>query len=299
VRRVGLLAAASAAVILAAAGAAGSAAAGDRSSGAAAEDTGPGPGHAQAGRAPLARPTGAGFDLRRARVTRRAFFDSAQRVKLRYRFSARRRVDLMIRVVRRSDGETVRRWLERGLAPGRAHLRHWDGRRGNRGVPADGRYEFRVGPPGHRGAVAGRFGFYAHRFPVAGPHTYGDPFGEPRSGGRVHEGQDLPSPCGTPLVAARGGRVQARGYSDALYGHWVLIDGTATEHDYFYAHMKGPAALGDGDRVRTGQRLGAVGMTGNARSEFCQLHFELWPEGYRHGAPVDPAPDLRAWDAFS
>ena len=115
----------------------------------------------------------------------------------------------------------------------------------------------------------------------------------------MHEGQDLPARCGTPLVAARGGRVQARGYSDALYGYWLLIDGLATRRDYFYSHFEAPAMPGDGDRVRTGEPVGRVGMTGNARSEFCQLHFELWPRGYRDSAPADPLGALRAWDRFS
>jgi murein DD-endopeptidase MepM/ murein hydrolase activator NlpD len=228
-----------------------------------------------------------------------AIFDAERPVRLRYSFRAERALDLVIRVVRRDDGETVRRWLERDLAPGRVHRRRWDGRRADGGVPADGGYEFRIGPPGHRGARAGRFGFHDHRFPVAGPHEYGDRFGEPRSGGRVHEGQDLPSACGTPLLAARGGRVQARGYSDALYGYWLLIDGLATRQDYFYAHLEAPALPRDGDRVRTGERIGGVGKTGNARSEFCQLHFELWPRGYRDAPPTDPLGALRSWDGFS
>ena len=204
-----------------------------------------------------------------------------------------------MRVVRRGDDRAVRRWVEHDVTPGALHRRRWDGRRVDGGVPADGGYEFRIGPRGHRGASGGRFEFHDHVFPVAGPHRYGDRFGEPRSGGRVHEGQDLPAGCGTPLIAARGGRVQARGYSDALYGHWVLIDGRATRHDHFYAHLERPSPLADGARVRTGERIGAVGKTGNARSEFCQLHFELWPDGYRHGDPVDPLSQLRDWDSFS
>ncbi len=246
------------------------------------------------------RGKGAGFELARAAVSpQTVYFDGERPPHLRYGFRARRRLDLVVRVVGVKDGETVRRWLERDLAPGPVHSQRWDGRRADGGVPTDGRYQFRVGPPGNRGAGAGSFEFHDHRFPVAGPHSYGDRFGDPRGGGRVHEGQDIPAGCGTPLLAARGGRVQARGYSDALYGYWVLIDGLATRRDYFYAHLEAPSVLGDHERVRTGARVGAVGKTGNARSEFCQLHFELWPHGYRNGAPEDPLAALQAWDSFS
>jgi len=244
--------------------------------------------------------TGAGFELEASRATPAvAYFDGERRLRLRYRFRARRPLDLVVRVVRSGDGEPVRRWLERDRRPGRVQVRRWDGRRSDGGVVADGRYRFLVGPPGHRGVAAGGFELHDHAFPVDGGHSYGDRFGEPRSGGRVHEGQDLPSPCGTRLVAARGGRVQARGYSDALYGYWVLIDGLATRADHFYAHLAGPGPLEDGERVRTGETVGAVGKTGNARSEFCQLHFELWPRGYHRGGPRDPFDPLRLWDSFS
>lgn len=247
-----------------------------------------------------AAPTGAGFRLEGSRLRpRTAFFDGKRRIRLTYRFKARRRLDVAIKVIRADSGRMVRHWVEHDLAPGRSHVRRWDGRRGNGKLAAEGKYVLRVGPRGHRGTRAGRLRLRHHAFPVAGPHSYGDRFGEPRSGGRVHEGQDLPSPCGTPLVAARGGRVQARGYSHALYGYWVLIDGRATRRDYFYSHLAAPSRVGDGDRVRTGERIGRVGKTGNARSEFCQLHFELWPRGYRKGSPANPLSALRTWDRFS
>ena len=245
-------------------------------------------------------PSGARFELTGSDVSPgRAFFDGRERIRVAYSFDAERPLDLVIKVVHRGSGEPVRRWVEHDLAPRRVHRQRWDARRGDGGVPADGAYEFRIGPLGHRGEPAGRLELHDHAFPVAGAHTYGDRFGEQRSGGRVHEGQDLPADCGTPLVAARGGRVQARGYSDALYGHWVTIDGLATKQDYFYAHLEAPAGVADGERVRTGERIGAVGKTGNARGEFCQLHFELWPDGYRNGSPRDPLPSLRSWDSFS
>ncbi len=247
-----------------------------------------------------AGPTGAGFELGKARVKPSAvYFDGEREATARFAFKARRRLDLVIRIVHAGSDRGVRRYVAHGLAPGKFHERSWDGRRANRRVPGDGAYEVRVGPPGHHGAAIGRFRFHDHVFPVQGAHTYGDRFGAPRSGGRVHEGQDLPADCGTPLVAARGGKVAATGYSDALYGYYVLIDGLATDTDYFYAHLQSPTPLHQGERVRTGERIGEVGKTGNARGEFCQLHFELWPNGYHQGGPVDPLADLRRWDGYS
>ena len=249
--------------------------------------------------AAAAAPAGVGYELRQGSVRpAHALFDGERRVTVRFSFGATRRLDLLVRIVRARDGKPVRRYRERALAPGRSHELSWDGRRANRRVAADGEYAVRIGPPGHRGATAGRFEFHDHAFPVQGAHGYGDRFGEPRSGGRVHEGQDLPAGCGTPLVAARGGTVARTGYSDALYGYYVLVDGLATDRDYFYAHLESPTPLAEGDRVRTGERIGETGKTGNARGEFCQLHFELWPHGYRNGGPEDPLAALQRWDSF-
>jgi murein DD-endopeptidase MepM/ murein hydrolase activator NlpD len=114
----------------------------------------------------------------------------------------------------------------------------------------------------------------------------------------VHEGQDVFASCGTPVVAARGGRVQARGSDPALYGNWLVIDGRATKADYRYAHFMHPATVHRGERVRTGERIGRIGRTGNARTVGCQLHFELWPGGWRRSHPVDPLPLLRRWDRW-
>jgi murein DD-endopeptidase MepM/ murein hydrolase activator NlpD len=101
------------------------------------------------------------------------------------------------------------------------------------------------------------------------------------------------------VVAARGGRVQARGFDPVLYGNWVVIDGRGAKADHRYAHLRHPAAVRDGDRVRTGQTIGRIGKTGNARHVGCMLHFELWPSGWERRHPVDPLPLLRRWDRWS
>jgi murein DD-endopeptidase MepM/ murein hydrolase activator NlpD len=140
--------------------------------------------------------------------------------------------------------------------------------------------------------------YYGHVFPVKGPHgvrgAIGE-FGAPRNGGRVHEGFDVTAACGTELVAVTSGRIARRGFDPVLYGNYLTIHGQGERRSYFYAHLPRPAPVRRGDRVWEGQRVGAVGETGNAAGTGCHLHFEL----HVHGVPIDPAPSLRRWDRYS
>jgi murein DD-endopeptidase MepM/ murein hydrolase activator NlpD len=134
-----------------------------------------------------------------------------------------------------------------------------------------------------------------HAYPVLGPHGvrgFIGEFGAPRSGGRTHEGFDIVAPCGRGLVAARGGRVRRAGYDPVLYGNYLLIHGEGERRSYFYSHLIRPASARGGERVFTGQRVGAVGATGNARTVGCHLHFEIWV----NGSPIDPTPALQSWE---
>ncbi len=247
---------------------------------------------------PESLPAPGSFALERGSARpRKAFFDSRREARLRYRFRGYGPLDLRLTLVRR--GKVVHRWTEQDRAPFARHAVRWNGLTESGGGAPKGRYRFRVASPGGPGRSAGRFRFYDHLFPVRGPHGYGDRFGVPRSGGRTHEGQDLWAGCGTRLEAARGGNVQARGYSASLYGHYLVIDGRQTDRDYMYSHLVRPPTAKRGARVRTGERIGAVGRSGNARGEACQLHFELWPSGWRNGSPRDPVRELRRWDGWS
>ena len=135
-----------------------------------------------------------------------------------------------------------------------------------------------------------------HVFPIDGEHDFGGAgadFGSGRAG-HSHQGHDVFARCGTPLLAARGGRVQARRYHGAA-GHYVVIDADGTATDYVYMHLAEPSPFRRNDLVATGQRIGSVGDSGNARG--CHLHFELWagPGYYAGGRPFDPLPALKAW----
>lgn len=120
-------------------------------------------------------------------------------------------------------------------------------------------------------------------------------FGAPRSGGRSHEGFDVVADCGTELVAVTTGRVRKVGFDPVLYGNWLLIHGQGEARSYFYAHLPRPPSVHEDERVWEGERVGAVGETGNAISVGCHLHFEI----HERGLPIDPEPALRRWDRYS
>jgi murein DD-endopeptidase MepM/ murein hydrolase activator NlpD len=208
-----------------------------------------------------------------------------------------------------SAHEVVKTFFRENIAPNVANTIRWDGTTGE-GKPArNGRYSFRVSPqtpaPAARKASTSTtlslgFTFYGYAFPVLGAHEFGmgaGRFGVARSG-HTHQGQDVMAACGTPLVAARGGKVQYAGYQYAA-GNYVVIDGRGTPNDFMYAHLAEPSPLHTGDTVRTGQPIGIVGDTGDAQG--CHLHFEMWgpPGWYEGGSPFDPLPELEKWDAYS
>jgi len=136
------------------------------------------------------------------------------------------------------------------------------------------------------------------KFPIRGPHAYGDGIGAPR-GDHLHQGQDVMAACGTKLVAARGGKVQYRGYQAGGAGNYIVIDGYKSPYDFVYMHLKNPALAAKGQTVTTGQMIGKVGTTGS--SSGCHLHFEMWgaPGWYEGGDFINPTPFLKEWDSFS
>ena len=244
------------------------------------------------------RDTSAAIDAHVDRA--KVFFADGRDATFRYVVTAPQPVEVAVELVRRGGGQ-VARWTPGPVTPGVEQVVDWDGLVGGAAAPA-GRYEFRIAPVGAVAAaeaeppeVVDSFRFLDHKFPIRGLHDFGGPlavFGTPRSG-HAHQGQDVFAACGTPMVAARGGVVVFKA-RHANAGNYVVIRGDGNGVDYVYMHLAAPALAGRGARVRTGQRIGDVGDTGNANG--CHLHFERWsaPGWYRGGEVVDPEPALRA-----
>ncbi len=135
-----------------------------------------------------------------------------------------------------------------------------------------------------------RIGF--GRFPVAGVANYVHDWLYPRwgPGFRFHLGTDVFAPYGTPLRAPVDGTVTSgNGSLGGLYVKVHMDDGT-----YFYmAHMSGLVdGFTNGMAVKTGDIVGYIGDSGNAKGGAPHVHFSVYPQG---GDPVDPKPILDRW----
>jgi murein DD-endopeptidase MepM/ murein hydrolase activator NlpD len=261
--------------------------------------------------APSSAPSAGALTLVSAKTTpRKSFYFGYRYPRLSYTLgSSQPQNDIQVEVVN-SAGEVVKTFYREDIAPNVESRVRWDGTT-NEGRPArNGRYSFRISPQGPTAPAARKasasttlslaFAFYGYAFPILGAHNYGSGgsgFGAARSG-HTHQGQDVMAACGTPLVAARGGRVQMSTWDDAA-GNYVVIDGKGTPFDFMYAHLAEPSPLKVGEVVRTGQPIGVVGTTGS--SSGCHLHFEMWgaPGWYEGGSPIDPVGYLKKWDAYS
>jgi murein DD-endopeptidase MepM/ murein hydrolase activator NlpD len=249
---------------------------------------------------------------------RKSYFYGIQAPSLTYVIdSSQAQNDLQVDIVN-SAGEAVKSFYRNDVAPNVADSIRWDGTTSERRPAPNGRYTFRIlpqsgGPAAQRSTQRPRragssaadpvslsFALYGYAFPILGAHDFsgsGGRFGAGRSG-HSHEGQDVMAKCGTPLIAARGGRVQYSGYH-SLAGNYLVIDGKGTGYDMGYMHLLEPSPLQAGMTVRTGEPIGVVGSTGSSTA--CHLHFELWtsPGWYEGGSPIDPLPYLEAWDGYS
>ena len=235
---------------------------------------------------------------------RTIFLGGMQRAIFSFKVTGGRPLDVEVDLIRLADNVVVRTWKRLAVAPGVTQRVAWDGTVAGKAQKA-GRYSFRVNTPGAVGARAAAsaddqdaVNLIGYVFPIRGAHQFGNgtaQFGAPRRG-HTHQGHDVFARCGTPLVAARGGKVVYSGYH-SLAGYYLVIDGKGTGTDFAYMHLREPALVITGQTVYTGQQIGEVGDTGDAVG--CHLHFEEWtaPGWYKGGRPYNPLADLKRWDA--
>ena len=116
-------------------------------------------------------------------------------------------------------------------------------------------------------------------------HAFGNDYGDSRSGGRHHAGNDILASRGTPIVAPVAGTVTFRSVS--LGGRSFFLEGV-DGNEYFGTHLSGYA--GGARSVSAGEVIGYVGDDGNARGT-PHLHFEIHPG---HHGTINPYPTLAA-----
>jgi peptidoglycan LD-endopeptidase LytH len=118
--------------------------------------------------------------------------------------------------------------------------------------------------------------------PVPGA-AFSDSWGDPRSGGRSHQGTDMMAPYGTPNYAAIGGSVSSSVISGG--GNTIYLSGN-DGNTYVYMHLQSYAIAGGS--VSQGELIAFTGDTGNATG-VPHTHFEIHPGG---GAAINPYPTL-------
>lgn len=109
---------------------------------------------------------------------------------------------------------------------------------------------------------------------------------------RAHRGVDYAAPTGTPIRSAGDGKIVFRGWKSG-YGNFVMVQHNK-QISTAYGHLSRFAGIKLGERVRQGQTIGYVGMTGLATGP--HLHYEFRVDGGHRNPltvtlpPAEPLP---------
>ncbi|MEN9557875.1 MAG: hypothetical protein RL141_244 [Candidatus Parcubacteria bacterium] len=143
-------------------------------------------------------------------------------------------------------------------------------------------------------------------FPTETTVTFTEDFGDGRSGGRLHEGNDLMGRKMMPLYAAVDGTVRSINSPEETWGYAVTLrDSEGWTYHYLHINNDMPGTddgaggevnayapgIARGVNVTKGQLIGWMGDSGNAESTAPHLHFEIRrPDG----VAISPNASLRA-----
>lgn len=136
--------------------------------------------------------------------------------------------------------------------------------------------------------------------PVAGIRASDlvDSYTQSRGGGsRIHHAIDIMAPTGTPVLSASDGVVEKLFYSRGGGGITAYVRSLDGDWLHYYAHLDAYApGLRDGQRIRRGDPIGTVGISGNASPSGPHLHYAIYRmrpgERWWQGTPVNPHPLL-------
>ena len=96
---------------------------------------------------------------------------------------------------------------------------------------------------------------------------------------RAHKGVDYAAPIGTPVKVTGNGKIVFRGKKGG-YGNVIIVQ-HGNKYSTLYGHLsRFKGGLGTGSRVKQGQVIGYVGMTGLATGP--HLHYEFRINGVHH-----------------
>lgn len=135
-------------------------------------------------------------------------------------------------------------------------------------------------------------------FPVYGDASYSDTWGAARATTGRHQGTDIFSLLGTPILAVADGTLFSVGWN--RIGGWRLWLRDRQGNQFYYAHLAAYSPITrNGAEVKAGQVVGFNGNSGDAQGTPFHVHFEihpvgLLPLGYKGGA-VNPVDYLSAW----
>jgi murein DD-endopeptidase MepM/ murein hydrolase activator NlpD len=130
----------------------------------------------------------------------------------------------------------------------------------------------------------------------------GGRFDSPRSGGKKHGALDLNGKLGESIFAALDGRVAVADASWGRMGGTIILDHGAGAYTV-YGHLDS-VLVNEGSKVKTGDKIGTVGYTGNAMDLKTaglppHLHFALIQAGQTGLADVNrPLRQMKAWGDY-
>ncbi len=125
-----------------------------------------------------------------------------------------------------------------------------------------------------------------------------DTFTQSRGGGsRVHNAIDIMAERGTPVVSASDGVIEKLYFSQGGGGISAYVRSPDGRFLHYYAHLDSYApGLIVGRRIRRGDPIGTVGISGNANPSGPHLHYAIYAmrpgERWWQGTPLNPYPQL-------